>query len=138
LAAVLYGGDGGADGSGSAARQRNEPDGLDGPVEVSHEFPASYGGQVWITISAADDAPRSVTIRWGPWERRLVHQSDGPVSYWFTKDPPKPGDENVPTTVRIEPRAEVDFAQGTPPVGAIDASNDWDHAAEAPDEAAAD
>ena len=135
LAAVLYGGDGGADGSGSAARQGEDPN---GPVEVSHEFPASYGGQVWITISAADDAPRSVTIRWGPWERRLVHESDGPVSYWFTKNPPQPGDENVPATVRIEPRAEVEFAQGTPPVGAVDASTEWDPAADAPDEAAAD
>jgi len=130
LGAVLYG-DGGPDGHEPAARQPDEPD---GPVEVSHEFPASYGGQVWVTINAGDDAPRSVTIRWGPWERRLVHESDGPVSYWFTKNPPKPGDENVPTTVRIEPAADVDFDQGTPPVGAVDASTGWDPAPDAPAE----
>jgi hypothetical protein len=104
-------------------------------VEASHEWPAAYSGQVWITVTAADAAPRSVTIRWGPWERHFVHDSDEPVSYWFTKDPPKPGDENVPATVRIEPGADVTFDQGTPPVGAVDTSTGWDPA---PDDAAPD
>lgn len=113
---------------GGADEEDAAPDRQDGPTEVTHEFPADYGGQVWITVTAADSAPRSVTIRWGPWEKRFVHESADPVSYWFLKDPPQPGDENVPTTVRIEPSADVTFDQGTPPVGARDASTGWEHA----------
>lgn len=112
----------------------DEPSPLPGgpiePVEVTHEFPADYSGQVWITVTAADDAPRTVTIRWGPWERRFVHESPDPETYWFTKDPPQPGDENVPTTVRIEPGADVVFDQGSAPIGSFDMSTGWDHADE--------
>jgi hypothetical protein len=119
------------DGGGSGADEREAaPQRQDEPVEASHEWPAAFSGQVWITITASDTAPRSVTIRWGPWEKRFVHESDEPVSYWFTKDPPKPGDQNVPATVRIEPGADVTFDQGTPPVGSVDASIGWDPASD--------
>jgi hypothetical protein len=119
--AVLHDRDGG-DENEASPRQQDEP------VEVTHEFPPDYGGQVWITVEADDATPRSVTIRWGPWEKHFVHESDGPMSYWFTKDPPKPGDESVPVTVRVEPGADVTFDQGTPPVGALDKSTAWDPA----------
>ncbi len=121
--AVLHDRGGGNGEEASAQRQQQ-----DEPVEVSHEWPATYGGQVWITVTAADAAPRSVTIRWGPWEKHFVHESDEPLSYWFTKDPPAPGAENVPATIRIEPGADVTFDQGTPPVGAIDTSTGWEPA----------
>jgi hypothetical protein len=124
VVAVLHdhGDDGDGDGREASPQQQDEP------VEISHEWPAAYGGQVWITITAADAAPRSVTIRWGPWERHFVHESDEPLSYWFTKNAPKPGDENVPTTVTVSPGADVAFDQGTPPVGAIDQSTGWEPA----------
>jgi hypothetical protein len=127
LAAVVYGG-------GDEQGADREPGG--GPpeqaVEVTHEWPATYGGQVWITVDAPDDAPRSITIRWGPWERRIVHDTAEPTTYWFTKDTPQPGDESVPATVRIDPGADVTFDQGTPPVGAVDVSDDWDAVADSP------
>jgi len=128
LAAVLYAG--GDDGTA----QDNEPTSRvpEAAVEKSHEWPAAYAGQVWITVTAPDDAPRSVTIRWGPWERRIVHESAEPTTYWFTKDPPEPGGQNVATTVRIDPGADVTFDQGTPPVGAVDVNDDWEAAAEDP------
>lgn len=132
LAAVVYAGgdDDSAEGREASARP-------DEPVEASHEWPADYTGQVWITVTAPDDAPRSVTIRWGPWERRIVHDSAEPVTYWFTKAPPEPGDVNVPTTVRVDPGAQVAFDLGAPPVGAVDASTDWDPAADAGDDTGA-
>jgi hypothetical protein len=105
----------------------------DEAVKISHTWPATFGGQVWITVDADDATPRSVTIDWGPWERRFVHESADPVTYWFTKDPPKPGDDNVPATVRIEPGAKVTFDQGPPPVGALDRSTGWEHAPDDPD-----
>jgi hypothetical protein len=101
---------------------------VDGPIEATHEFPADYGGQVWITVVAPDAAPRSVSISWGPWEKRFVHESEDPQAYWFTKHEPQPGDESVPATVRVDPAAEVTFDQGTPPIGALDRSTGWDPA----------
>jgi hypothetical protein len=112
------------------------PQQADGPREFTHEFPADYGGQVWITVTSPDDSPRQVTIRWGPWEKRFVHESDEPLTYWFTKDPPKPGAENVPVTVTVDPGADVTFDQGTAPLEAIDKSTEWDEAPEAPSDVA--
>jgi hypothetical protein len=99
------------------------------PVEESsydHEFPADYAGPVWITVDAADAGARTITIAWGPWERRIIHEDAGPVTYVFTKNPPSPDDENVPTTVTVEPAARVEFGNGpTPPAGAVDVNADW-------------
>jgi hypothetical protein len=105
----------------------------DEAVKISHEWPAEYSGQVWITVDADDASPRSVTISWGPWERTFVHESADPLTYWFTKAPPKPGDANVPATVRIEPGAGVTFGQGPPAVGALDRSTGWDDTSDDPD-----
>jgi hypothetical protein len=91
-----------------------------------HEFPADYAGPVWVTVDAVDATAHTVTIAWGPWERRIIHEDEAPVTYVFTKNPPEPGDENVPTTVTVEPDAEVTFGNGpTPPADAVDVNADW-------------
>jgi hypothetical protein len=110
------------------------PEQDDRPFEVTHEFPAGYHGQVSITVTARDDALRSVTIRWGAREKRFVHESDEPEIYWFVKPTPQPGERNVPVTVTVDPGARVAFDVGTPPMGAQDESTGWDEVLE--DEAA--
>jgi hypothetical protein len=97
-----------------------------GASQSIFEWPASYAGPVWITVDAADAAPRTITIRWGPWERRIVHEGADPVTYEFSKNP----GETVPTTVRVDPAAEVSFGSGTPPVDAVDVNAGWTQAAD--------
>jgi hypothetical protein len=118
---------------GSGDDRDAAPEPQEGPVEVTHAFPADYIGQVWITISAPDAAPREVTILWGPYEKHLVHQSADPKTYWFTRDAITTEADNIPATVQIEPGADVEFDQGMAPIGAIDASTGWE---ESPDDEA--
>lgn len=121
LVAVLHG-----PGSDDSDARRDSPQRLDEPTEVTHEFPAGYVGQVWVTITAPDAAPREVTISWGPWNKHLVHRSAEPKTYWFTRDAATSEADNIPATVHVEPGAEVTFDQGMVPVGAVDASIGWE------------
>jgi hypothetical protein len=89
--------------------------------EWRHEFPESHAGQVWITVEAPDDEPRMVTITWGEWERRVTHTAEGPRTYVFTKDP----GPTVPTVVRAEPAAVVEFGAGAPPDGSENVDEGW-------------
>lgn len=127
----------GSDGSGdddgdggSATTEAPEPaaapaDGGEGGGEPrtdwEHLFDAEYAGPVWITVAAPDDERRTVTITWGPWQRRIVHQDDEPRTYLFSKG----AGSTVPLTVEVDPAAAVDFGSGTPPVDAEDVNDGW-------------
>lgn len=102
-----------------------EPTPAAAPTSFSHTFPAEYEGPVWVTITAPDAQPRSVVLRWGPWQKPFTHQGVGPATYAFGKGATKPGEQTVPTTVDIEPGATVEFGQGAPPPGTVSVANDW-------------
>jgi hypothetical protein len=102
-------------------------------TEWTHEWSAAYSGPVWITVDAGDAGVRTVVIRWGPWQRRIVHETADPVTYVFKKDPTRAGDRLVPTTIHVEPGAEVAFGQGaTPPTNSIDVNDGWTAAPDDP------
>jgi hypothetical protein len=123
VAAVLYGDGRDESGADGAPPPTSEPA---APTSQTHEWPAEYGGPVWITVDAADAAPRTITLSWGKWERTVVHLESGPISYEFTKGEPQPGDGNWPTIVEVDPGADVSFDQGDdPPSGAIDVNDGW-------------
>lgn len=132
VAAVLHGPEGTDTVGDGPAGDREIEDGEieDGEVTAEgrrprweHEYPTSYTGPVWITVTAPDDVARTVTIDWGPWRRRIVHDGTGPVSYRFTKDP----GPTVPTVVHVEPAATVQFGSGRPPPeGATDVNAGWE------------
>lgn len=108
-----------------------EQSGVEAEAELSHTFPAEYDGPVWVTVDAADGGTRTVTISWGPWQRVISHAEEEPVTYVFDKNPTAAGDETVPTSVRVEPAAEVEFGSGTEvPEGAQDVNQDWIPSAE--------
>lgn len=130
LAAVLHdrGGDGDDGGGGGRDARRSEasPAGAEQTTETSYEWPNTYAGPVWITVDAPDAVPRTITIRWGPWERRIIHEAADPVTYEFAKSPDDLGEPTVPTLVRVEPGAEVTFGSGsTPPPDAVDVNPGW-------------
>lgn len=94
------------------------------PTASPHEFawPDAYAGPVWIRVRAADDAPRAVLLRWGPWERR-IDQRAADVTYAFTKSITRPGDVNPRIVVTVQPDATaVTFGTGAavPPSTNID------------------
>lgn len=95
------------------------------PAAYEHSFPPEVTGDVWISITAEDEAPRLVTITWGRWRRRLVHASGEKVSYVFTKAEGGPDTTVVPTIVVVDPGAEVTFGTGPAPQPAIDVRSDW-------------
>lgn len=116
LVAVVAGPGGGGDGGGGEAPP--------GPAEFTHTYPAAYDGPVWVTVSPPDGGVRTVTIDWGPWQRRVVHQGAEPASYWFSKGVDEAG-EPAALTVTVEPGAEVEFHRGEPPAGATDVRKEW-------------
>jgi hypothetical protein len=91
----------------------------------THEFEAAYTGDVWIEVDAPDDAPRTVTITWGRWQRRIIHETDDVVAYAFRKNDAQAEGEVIPTEVTVEPAAEVTFAAGDLPEGSVDVNDDW-------------
>jgi hypothetical protein len=91
----------------------------------THTWPAEVSGEVWITVDAEDVATRTITIRWGPWERPILHTSADPVTYVFTKDPTPQGEDPVPITVDVVPGATVEFGDGPPPSPNEDVNADW-------------
>jgi hypothetical protein len=94
-------------------------------TESSFTWPAAYAGPVWITVVAEDAGTRTVTIVWGPWQRRITHATAEPVTYVFDKDA-NGADEAVPATVRIEPGADVEFGSGEePPADAEIVNSGW-------------
>jgi hypothetical protein len=119
LLAVLNEGDAGGDGSSPTTTRPPER------TRWQHEWPASYAGDVWITVDAPDAGARTVTIRWGPWQRQIVHDGDEPATYVFTKNVTLPGEETVPTTVTVEPGATITFGSGEPPAASVDVNDDW-------------
>lgn len=133
LVAVLHDRDDSGDDEDDAAPELPE-----GATEDSYEWPAEYAGPVWITVDAEDDSTRTVTIRWGPWQRRITHAKDEPTTYVFNKDANGVDNEAVPATVRIEPGADVEFGSGEdPPAESEVVDSGWtpvaDDASGAPD-----
>jgi hypothetical protein len=120
--AVLHGDN--EDEEGEAEGREPPPD-LPEATSTDHLFPPEYTGPVWITVDADDATPRDVTIRWGTYERIVVHQSGDPVSYEFAKEREETADTNVPAEVEIDPGAEVEFHHGDPPDDAIDVNEGW-------------
>jgi hypothetical protein len=95
-------------------------------TSTDHLFPPEYIGPVWITVDAADATPRDVTIRWGDWERIIVHQSAEPVIYEFTKERAETAETNVAAEVEVDPGADVTFDQGPEaPEDAVDVNEGW-------------
>lgn len=121
LAAVLYerGDTGNGDSDDDDDGDRPE---LELAAEWEHAFPESYSGPVWITVQAPDEATRTITIVWGPWQRTILHRGTEPVSYLFGKGE----GPTVPTWVGTEPEAQITFHRGTPPDGAVDVNADWE------------
>jgi hypothetical protein len=108
------------------AEGRTPPPDLPDATSTEHLFPADYVGPVWITVEAADATPRDVTIRWGTWERIIVHQSAEPLVYEFTKERAETAETNVPAVVEVDPGADVAFDQGTEaPEDAVDVNEGW-------------
>ncbi|HEV7761193.1 MAG TPA: hypothetical protein VGO78_19435 [Acidimicrobiales bacterium] len=98
-------------------------------TEWTHHYPAKYVGPVWITVDAPDDAPRTLVIRWGGYQKRIHHDVDEPTIYVFNKDSVDAGGKSVPTTIHVEPGAVVTFDQGpNPPVGSQDVNGGWQEA----------
>ena len=98
----------------------------EGATEDSHQWAAEYDGPVWITVDAEDASTRTVTIRWGPWERRIIHATAEPTTYVFDKRANDAVNVVEPATVRIEPGAEVEFYSGEEiPADAEDVNTGW-------------
>ena len=105
--------------------RRPPPDATAEAGRFEHQYPAAYDGPVWVTVDAPDAAPRTVTIRWGDYQRVVMHEGSAPHAYVFDKSANEPGEEK-PTFVIVEPAAEVAFASGpTPPSDADDVNRDW-------------
>lgn len=102
---------------------------LPAAARYRHVFDRDYVGPVWITVDAPDAGTRSVTIKWGPWQRRITHQGAEPVTYHFWKGITSGIEDVPPTTVVVDPGAEVVFGAGEIPQGAIDVNKDWEPAA---------
>lgn len=94
-----------------------------------HVFESDYVGPVWITVEAPDAGTRSVTIKWGPWQRRITHQGSEALTYHFWKGVTPAGERVPPTTVVVDPGAEVTFGAGAIPEGAVDVNKEWEPAA---------
>jgi hypothetical protein len=103
------------DSDADASPQREEK------TEWTHNYPADYVGPGWITVDVPDDAPRTLVIRWGAWQKRVHLDLDAPTVYVFSKDSIDESGESVPTTISVEPAAVVTFDQGPNlPVGSED------------------
>jgi hypothetical protein len=111
--------------SGALVAQLRKSDEPPAPTSWGYTWPAEVSGQVWITVDAEDAATRTVTIRWGPWERPILHTTADPMTYVFTKDPTPPGEDPVPITVDVVPGATVEFGNGPPPTPNEDVNADW-------------
>lgn len=100
------------------------------PVTFEHQWDGTLDGPVWIVVETADAVPRTVVIRWGPWQRTLRHDRAGRTTYVFDKDPTRPGEHTVPTTVTVTPGGSVGlvFGKGSPPDGAIPVDDGWEPA----------
>jgi hypothetical protein len=95
-----------------------------------HTWAAELSGQVWVTVDAEDSATRRVTLRWGPWQRQILHASADPVTYVTIKSPTPEGEDPVPITVDVNPGAVVTFGEGPPPSPSEDVSQNWTRAAD--------
>jgi hypothetical protein len=111
--------------SGALVAQQRESDEPPAATTWRHTWPAEVSGDVWITVDAEDSATRTITIRWGPWQRPILHSTADPVTYVFTKDPTPPGEDPVPITVDVVPGATVEFGDGPPPSPNEDVNADW-------------
>lgn len=84
---------------------------------------------MWIRVEAPDDAVRTILIRWGPYQRMIVHETRRPTTYAFHKD----AGPTVPTTVTVSRGAgvRVTFGQGLlAPLGSVDVNDGWTTASE--------
>ena len=111
--------------TGALAAQQRESDEPPAATTWRHTWPAEVSGDVWITVDAEDAATRTITLRWGPWQRPILHSTADPVTYVFTKDPTPPGEDPVPITVDVVPGATVEFGDGPPPRPNEDVNADW-------------
>jgi hypothetical protein len=99
----------------------------DEETQVTFRFPPDHVGPVWITVSAPDDEPRTVTITWGPYQRTVDLRARHPQICWFEKRSIEPDESSVvETVVEVTPAASVEPGHGPePPPGAIDISDGW-------------
>lgn len=99
----------------------NEPD----ETSWNHRYPEHYVGPVWITVETDDGTARNITITWGPWQRKAVHDGAAPLTYLFRKD----SEDLVTVVVDVEPPvdADVTFGHGDPPNDGIDVNAGWVH-----------
>ena len=111
--------------SGALLAQQRDGDEPPPATRWEHTWPPEVSGQVWITVDAEDAATRNVTIRWGPFERPILHTSADPMTYVFTKEPTPEGESSVPITIDVEPGAVVEFGDGPPPSPSEDVNSDW-------------
>lgn len=94
-----------------------------------HTYSSDHEGPVWIRVEAPDDAVRTILIRWGPYQRLIVHETRWPTTYAFHKD----AGPTVPTTVTVSRGAgvRVTFGQGLlAPLGSVDVNDGWTAASE--------
>lgn len=112
---------GGTGGAGEAGDSADETVPEPGQTHWRYTYPESYAGPVWITVEAPDNRVRQVTITWGAWQRRLVHEDVEPTTYLFNKSP----GPTVPIAVDVEPEATVTFGSGTPSPDAEDINAGW-------------
>lgn len=89
-----------------------------------HTYSKDHEGPVWVRVFSLDGRQRDVLIRWGPYQRAIVHRSIWPVTYVFDKG----AGPTVPTTVTVSDGAgvSVTFGEGDgPPLGSVDVNDGW-------------
>lgn len=94
-------------------------------AQFEQPFPDEYVGAVWFTLSAGDDEPRQVTVRWQRLRRAFEHRRAQPVTYVVMKGAGK--ERSEPLQVDVKPAADVSFNFGKPPDGSVDLSSEpWE------------
>lgn len=93
-----------------------------------HHFPNTYVGAVWTQLTPhprRQSSPHELTIRWGPWTRRVELPTVDPAGIFlsYTK-----GDDglSVPLFFDVRPAARLDHGLGMIE-GATDINRGWRH-----------
>jgi hypothetical protein len=89
--------------------------------QVTHTFTREHVGPVWVTVTVSRPGDHDLEVLWGPWRKRLHQTGLTTVTYWFEKRDA----DAIPVTAEVPARARVDFGEGPPPPGAVDARPGW-------------
>lgn len=81
-------------------------------------FPAYWRGPIWLRFQARDASARKLTLRWGPWQKRILVPSNIPITCRYAG-----GKE--PLWVSFDPSWELACGVGVY-LGAANVNEDWE------------